>query len=250
VQSYYHGLTLHGVLNVLVWTTFFICGFLPYVAIEALGAPPAARRLGWPTFWLMTGGLVLARGAAGRQRGERDVHVLSAAEGTLGVLRRPDTRRGRHLARHAAARAHLARVAPGESGRPHAAAGLHGAGDVRDVDHRLAGLAAEMLFMTDPWSLGWVGGTDALLARVLFWFTGHPIVYFWLLPAYISWYTLMPRQVGGRLFSDPLARASFLLFLVLSTPLGFHHQYTDPASTRAGSSCTRSSPSPSSSRAC
>jgi cytochrome c oxidase subunit 1 len=90
------------------------------------------------------------------------------------------------------------------------------------------GLAAEMLFMTIPWSLGWQTGTDALLARVLFWFTGHPIVYFWLLPAYISWYTLMPRQAGGRLFSDPLARGSFLLFLVLSTPLGFHHQFTDP----------------------
>jgi cytochrome c oxidase subunit 1 len=90
------------------------------------------------------------------------------------------------------------------------------------------GLAAEMLFMLIPWSLGLVTGTDALLARVLFWFTGHPIVYFWLLPAYLSWYTLMPRQAGGKLFSDPLARASFLLFLVLSTPLGFHHQYTDP----------------------
>jgi cytochrome c oxidase subunit 1 len=90
------------------------------------------------------------------------------------------------------------------------------------------GLAAEMLFMLIPWSLGLTAGTDALMARVLFWFTGHPIVYFWLLPAYISWYTLVPRQAGGRLFSDPLARASFLLFLVLSTPLGFHHQYTDP----------------------
>ena len=25
VKSYYHGLSLHGVMNVLVWTTFFIC---------------------------------------------------------------------------------------------------------------------------------------------------------------------------------------------------------------------------------
>ena len=90
------------------------------------------------------------------------------------------------------------------------------------------GLAAEMLFMLIPWSLGLVAGTDPLLARTLFWFTGHPIVYFWLLPAYVSWYTLVPRQAGGKLFSDPLARTSFILFLVLSTPLGFHHQYTDP----------------------
>jgi cytochrome c oxidase subunit 1 len=90
------------------------------------------------------------------------------------------------------------------------------------------GLAAEMLFMLIPWSLGWVAGTDALLARVLFWYTGHPIVYFWLLPVYMSWYTLVPSQAGGKLFSDPMARASFLLFLILSTPLGFHHQYADP----------------------
>ena len=90
------------------------------------------------------------------------------------------------------------------------------------------GIASEMLFLLIPWSLGLVSGTDALLARALFWFTGHPIVYFWLLPAYMSWYTLVPRQAGGKLFSDPLARTSFILFLVLSTPLGFHHQYADP----------------------
>ncbi|HYB71071.1 MAG TPA: cbb3-type cytochrome c oxidase subunit I, partial [Candidatus Bathyarchaeia archaeon] len=44
----------------------------------------------------------------------------------------------------------------------------------------------------------------------------------------ISWYTLVPRQAGGRLFSDPMARGSFLLFLLLSAPLGLHHQVTDP----------------------
>jgi cytochrome c oxidase subunit 1 len=90
------------------------------------------------------------------------------------------------------------------------------------------GIAAEMLFMLIPWSLGLVAGTDPLLSRTLFWLTGHPIVYFWLLPAYVSWYTLVPRQVGGKLFSDPMARGSFLLFLILSAPLGLHHQVTDP----------------------
>ncbi len=59
------------------------------------------------------------------------------------------------------------------------------------------GLAAEMLVMLIPCSLGLIGGTDPLLARVLFWFIGHPIVYFWLQPAYISWYTLAPRQAGA-----------------------------------------------------
>ena len=60
ITSYYHGLTVHGVLNVLVWTTFFIAGFLPFLTVRALGRPLASRALGWATFWLMTGGLLLA----------------------------------------------------------------------------------------------------------------------------------------------------------------------------------------------
>ena len=39
VKSYYHGLTLHGVLNVLVWTTFFISGFVPWITVRALEMP-------------------------------------------------------------------------------------------------------------------------------------------------------------------------------------------------------------------
>ena len=85
-----------------------------------------------------------------------------------------------------------------------------------------------MLFQLIPWSLGLIAGTDPVLDRTLFWFTGHPIVYFWLLPAYISWYNFVPRQAGGKLFSDPMARVSFILFLVLSIPIGMHHQVTDP----------------------
>jgi len=60
VASYYQGLTLHGVMNALVWTTFFICGFLPFMATRALGMPLASRGLAWLTYGLMTGGLVLA----------------------------------------------------------------------------------------------------------------------------------------------------------------------------------------------
>ncbi|MBI1846343.1 MAG: hypothetical protein HYR86_05150 [Candidatus Rokubacteria bacterium] len=46
--------------NALVWTTFFICGFLPLMTARALGRPLAGRGLAWLTFWLMVGGLVLA----------------------------------------------------------------------------------------------------------------------------------------------------------------------------------------------
>jgi cytochrome c oxidase subunit 1 len=90
------------------------------------------------------------------------------------------------------------------------------------------GVAAEILTMLLPWSLGAIDATDPQLARTYFWFTGHPLVYFWLLPAYISWYGFLPRQAGGRLFSDMLARLAFWLFLLLSIPVGFHHQFVDP----------------------
>jgi cytochrome c oxidase subunit 1 len=63
---------------------------------------------------------------------------------------------------------------------------------------------------------------------MLFWYFGHPLVYFWLLPAYVIWYTVLPQVAGGKLFSDPLGRMVFALFIVLSTPVGFHHQFMDP----------------------
>ena len=39
IQTYYQGLTLHGVLNALVWTTFFICGFFTFATTHTLKRP-------------------------------------------------------------------------------------------------------------------------------------------------------------------------------------------------------------------
>jgi cytochrome c oxidase subunit 1 len=90
------------------------------------------------------------------------------------------------------------------------------------------GVAVEVLVFLLPLSLGLIDSVDPLLTRTLFWYFGHPVVYFWLMPAYFAWYTVLPKLSGGRLFSDPLARIVFVLFLLLSTPVGFHHQYADP----------------------
>jgi cytochrome c oxidase subunit 1 len=228
IKSYYHGLSLHGVMNVLVWTTFFICGFLPYIFTRALARPLAQQGLAWVTILIMTGGLVLA-GVPLVQNNATVmftfyppllahwmfyVGLTLVVVGTwLVTLNLILTYRGwrRH---HADTRTPLPAFMCLITFIMWSIASL--------------GLTAEMLCMLIPWSLGWSSGTDPLLARTLFWFTGHPIVYFWLLPAYISWYTLVPRQAGGKLFSDPMARASFLLFLLLSIPVGLHHQFTDP----------------------
>jgi cytochrome c oxidase subunit 1 len=228
VASYYQGLTLHGVMNALVWTTFFICGFLPFIVTRALERPLAHQGLAWGTYWLMLAGLGLAAipllGNAAtvmftfypplRAHWAFYVGLTLVVVGTwLVTLNLVLTYRAWRAAHH------------GERTPLPAFMSL-----VTFIMWSIAslGLAAEMLGMLIPWSLGWQQGTDPLLARTLFWFTGHPIVYFWLLPTYVSWYTLVPRQAGGRLFSDPMARASFLLFLLLSTPVGLHHQFTDP----------------------
>jgi cytochrome c oxidase subunit I len=90
------------------------------------------------------------------------------------------------------------------------------------------GVAGTVLFQLIPWSLGWVERVDVLISRTLFWYFGHPLVYFWLLPAYMAWYVIVPKIIGGKIFSDSLARLSFILFLLFSIPVGFHHQLVEP----------------------
>jgi cytochrome c oxidase subunit I len=228
IQSYYHGLSLHGVMNVLVWTTFFISGFLTFATVHALNTPLQSMALGWAAFGLMIVGLVVtAIPLLGNQATvlftfypPMKAHsafyigltlvVVATWLVALSLFRTYRVWRAQH---------------PGEWTPLAAFMSL-----ITFAMWSIAslGIAAEMLLLLIPWSLNWIPGTDALLARTLFWFSGHPIVYFWLLPAYVSWYTMVPSQAGGRLFSDPMARVSFLLFLTLSIPVGIHHQYADP----------------------
>jgi cytochrome c oxidase subunit 1 len=90
------------------------------------------------------------------------------------------------------------------------------------------GAAIEIIFLILPVALGFKNTIDAGLSRVFFSWTLHAIVYFWLMPSYIAFYTLVPRAIGGRLYSDTMARISFVLFLVFSMPIGVHHLFQDP----------------------
>ncbi len=232
IQSYYQGLTLHGVLNALVWTTFFITGFLTFTTVHSLKVRLSFPSLSASGLITMIVGLVMTavplllnqasvlytfypplQASAPFYIGLTLVVVGSWIEGfglffTLAAWHK--THRGVRT--------------------PFIAFGSV----LTMVMWQIAslGIAAEMLFLLIPWSLGFVHGTDPLLARTLFWFTGHPLVYFWLLPVYVSWYGMLPRQAGGKLFSDSLARLAFWLFLVLSIPVGLHHQFTDPGISR------------------
>jgi cytochrome c oxidase subunit 1 len=90
------------------------------------------------------------------------------------------------------------------------------------------GAAVEILTQILPVALGWRTTIDAGLARVLYSWTLHAIVYFWLVPAYIAYYTIVPRAIGSRLYSDTMARVSFAFFLVFAMPIGVHHLFADP----------------------
>jgi len=227
-KSYYQGLTLHGVLNALIWTTFFITGFTTFTTIYGLKRPlryPIVNKIGW---WMMVVGLVVAA-----------IPLLLDQATVLYTFYAP-------MQAHAAFYVGLVLVVVGSwiegvgfyltyyawrKDNPGVRSPLMAfAGVLNMVMWQIAtiGVAAEILFFLLPWALGLIQGVDPLLTRTLFWWTGHPLVYFWLLPAYISWYTMLPKQAGGKLFSDSLARLSFWLFLILSVPLGFHHQYVDP----------------------
>ncbi len=228
IKSYYQGLTLHGVLNALVYTTFFITGFLTFTTVQSLETKLRFPWVNISGLALMVAGLALAaapllldnatvlytfypplKASSLFYIGLTLIVVGSWIEGvglyfTLAAWR----------ATHPGART------------PFIAFGSV----LTMVMWQIAslGIAAEMLILLIPWSLDLVQGTDPLLARTLFWFTGHPIVYFWLLPAYVSWYGMLPKQAGGKVFSDPLSRLAFWLFLVLSIPVGLHHQFADP----------------------
>ena len=86
-------------------------------------------------------------------------------------------------------------------------------------------VAYEVLVLLLPWAMGWKATVNVTLARTLFWFFGHALVYFWLLPSYVMFYTILPKVAGGKLFSDLAGRIAFFGFLILSIPIGIHHHH-------------------------
>lgn len=227
---YYLSMTAHGVLMALVFTTFFIMGLGYVFATESLGRI-TGRALAWIAFWVAAIGSVMA--AVTILRGQSTVlytfypplqaHPLFYIGATLLVVGSwiwggviiASYRSWRH--EHPGVPAPLS---------------IHGLLATIIVWYlATTGLALEVVGMLIPWSLGIVDKVDPLVARTYFWWFGHPLVYFWLLPAYIIWYYVLPQVAGGRLFSDPLARMAFILFVALSTPVGFHHQFADPGIT-------------------
>jgi cytochrome c oxidase subunit I len=226
--QYFMSVTAHGVAMAYVLTTFFIMGFGYFVAVTALNRPLPGLLWAWSAFWMAIVGVLMV--------------LLPIAMGQATVLftfyppltASPWFYIGLVLIVVASwVWCGLMIVAMWEWKRenPGKPVPLAMFGTVSNAVMWLwttVGVAVELIFQVIPAAIGYVQTVDVGLARTLFSWTLHAIVYFWLIPAYIAFYTIVPRAAGGRLYSDTMGRVTFILFLVYSLPVGMHHLMMDP----------------------
>ncbi|MBV8567673.1 MAG: cbb3-type cytochrome c oxidase subunit I [Methylobacteriaceae bacterium] len=226
--AYYASVTLHGTVMAYVITTFFAMGFGYAVAATSLGRPLRGAAAAWAGFVICLVGTAMA--AATVVAGKASVlytfyppllaspwyylgaFLLVAGSMVWVVLmvvnmvgwKRDNPERPVPLAMFAITATALLWA------------------------WAAAGVEIELVGILLPRAFGWSDLIDAGLGRTLFSVTLHAIVYFWLMPAYIAFYTLVPQAAGGRLYSDTMGRLTFIMFLVFSLPVGMHHLFADP----------------------
>ncbi|HYX20696.1 MAG TPA: cbb3-type cytochrome c oxidase subunit I [Thermoanaerobaculia bacterium] len=225
---YYRSMTLHGVVQAFVLTTFFIAGFGYAITAVSLRRPVRPRGLAWLGFATMLVGSVVA--ALSIVAGKATVlytfyppmvahwtFYAGAALLLVGSLAWTGITIGATLA--------WKRENPG---RPVPLAQFGMTACALLWAWTLVGVVVEVVFQLLPLSLGLTPAIDVGLARALFSWTLHPIVYFWLIPAYVVLYAIVPKAAGGYLFSDEVGRIAFVMLLVISLPIGLHHIFVDP----------------------
>jgi cytochrome c oxidase subunit 1 len=227
-EDYYMSVTAHGVAMAYVLTTFFIMGFGYFVAVTSLDRPLPGKAWAWGGFVVAVIGVVMV--------------VITIAAGKAAVLftfyppltASPWFYIGLVLVVAASwvwcvlmllAMTQWKRQHPG---KPVPLAMFATVANAVMWLWTTAGVAVELVYQVIPAAFGWVQTIDVGLARTLFSWTLHAIVYFWLIPAYIAFYTMVPRAAGGRLYSDTMGRITFILFLIYSLPVGMHHLLMDP----------------------
>ncbi|MHB8139839.1 MAG: cbb3-type cytochrome c oxidase subunit I [Vulcanimicrobiaceae bacterium] len=226
--DYYRMLTAHGVLLALVFTTFFIVGLSTYAVYRTIPRRNRNLVIPWTGWWVMTIGTVMAAyeilsGGASvlytfyaplKADPWFYVGVALLIIGTWFVVLDFLMQAGAWKAEHGREKLPLP-----------AFMAL-----VNFIMWFLAtiGVAFEVVVYLIPWAFGWTNGVDVLMTRMLFWYFGHPLVYFWMLGAYLIWYAVVPGMLKVPVFSDTLTRVAFILFLVLSLPIGIHHEFMDP----------------------
>ena len=226
--NYFRSVTLHGVSMAFVLTTFFIMGFGYFTAETSLRRRLPGLKFAWAAFWMGLVGTLMAALA-----------VMSGNASVLYTFYPPMTATVWFYIG-------LVLVVVGSwiwcvimvvamrewkaanPGQPVPLAMFATVANAIMWLWTTVGVAAELLFQVIPAAIGLNGMVDVGLSRTLFSWTLHAIVYFWLFPSYIAFYTLFPRAAGGRLYSDTMGRLAFILFLLYSLPVGLHHLFMDP----------------------
>jgi cytochrome c oxidase subunit 1 len=226
--AYYASVTLHGTAMAYVVTTFFIMGFGYAVTETGLGRPLRGTMAAWASFVICLVGTVMAV-----------VAILSGQASVLYTFYPPLLASawyygGAFLLIAGSMIWVVLMVANMMSwkrdnpGRPVPLAMFAITATALLWAWAASGVLLELAGILLPRAFGWSDLIDAALGRTLFSVTLHAIVYFWLMPAYIAFYTLLPEAAGGRLYSDTMGRLTFIMFLVFSLPVGMHHLFADP----------------------
>ncbi|MEJ8776718.1 cbb3-type cytochrome c oxidase subunit I [Pseudogracilibacillus sp. ICA-222130] len=229
--DYYQTLTTHGFILIVVFTGAFLIGYLYGGVSHVLGGLlPKVRKMGWTSFGLITFGTILTTSQI--VIGEASVLytfyppmaaspafyiglvfiVLGLWTAAFGVFINVAHWRKNHKGQHIPLFAYFA------------------TGIFILLFGGTIGVTVEV-FMLIPWALGWTETINVMLSRTLFWSFGHTLVNVWYLTAVSAWYVAVPKIIGGRQFSDTLARMVVFLLVILNIPGGFHHQIVDPGFT-------------------
>jgi cytochrome c oxidase subunit 1 len=227
-DAYYASVTLHGTAMAYVVTTFFIMGFGYAVAATSLGRPIRGAAAAWIGFAICLLGTVMAVAA-----------ILSGQASVLYTFYPPLLASAWYYGGAFLLIAgsmiwvvlmvvNMAAWKRDNPGRPVPLAMFAITATAILWAWAAAGVLLELGGILLPRAFGWSDLIDAALGRTLFSVTLHAIVYFWLMPAYVAFYTLVPQAAGGRLYSDTMGRLTFIMFLIFSLPVGMHHLFGDP----------------------
>ena len=227
-EHYYRSVTAHGTVMGYVLPTLVAMGFGYAITELALKRPLIGLRWAWAGFWLVIAGTLMA--ALTTASGKSSVlytfypPMIGSVFYYLGVVLVV-------VGSWVWVALMSVNLRAWKKANPGATMPLAMFGNVAGAylwAWTSVGAAVEILVLILPAALGLTDTINVGLARVLFSWTLHAIVYFWLMPAYIAFYTLVPRAIGGRLYSDTMGRVAFALFLVFSMPIGIHHLFADP----------------------
>jgi cytochrome c oxidase subunit 1 len=227
-NAYYASVTLHGTAMAYVVTTFFAMGFGYAVAATSLGRPIRGATAAWIGFGICLTGTLMAVAAILSGRASVLYTFYPPLLGSVWYYLGATLLIGGSMIWVVLMVINMMAWKRDHPGQPVPLAMFAITATALLWAWAASGVELEMIGVVLPRAFGFTSQIDAGLARMLFSVTLHAIVYFWLMPAYIAFYTLVPQAAGGRLYSDTMGRLTFIMFLLFSVPVGIHHLFADP----------------------